>query len=127
MPDGRRLTAVRVAGFGLEKAFGWVRSIGLFALQLVHVASVQVHRVAAKRSNARTSSEVFGVKGVHQQAILDAVGDILPRLHAAGYALVGVTVPQTGHNSAHDLVLEYRQVGVKCNGQYSCELKLRTL
>lgn len=126
MPDGRRLTAVRVAGLGLEKAFEWVHSIGLFALQLVHVASVQVDMVAAKCPVARRSSEMFGVKDVHQQAILDAVGDILPRLHAAGYAIVGVIVPQNGYKSAHDLVLEYRQVDGKCNGQYSCELKLRT-
>ena len=126
MPDKRRLTAVRVAGLALEKAFGWVHKIGLFALQLAHVASVQVNEVAAQHVDARKSSESFAVKAVHQQAVLDAVGDILPRLHTAGYALAGVTVPQKGHKSAHDLVLEHRRVGVKCEGQYSCELKMRT-
>lgn len=34
MPDGRRLTAVRVAGFALELALQWIDSVGLFGLRL---------------------------------------------------------------------------------------------
>ena len=50
----------------------------------------------------------------------------MPRLTSSGYAIVGVVVPQKGHDAAHDLVLEHRIPGTPCRGQYAGELKLRT-
>ena len=127
MRDKRRLTAERVAGFALEVAFKWAHALGLFGLQLKHVAMVKVDDVAPKRPEATKRSATFAVKDVHQQAVCDATADILPRFNEAGFVVVGVVVPQKDYPAAHDLVLEHRIIGAKCHGQYTCELKLRTL
>ena len=122
--DGKRLTRVRVAGLALELAFQWVHSVGLFALKLAHFANLGVGVTADTWASKRKVS--FGVQAAHQQAIMDGIQDVLPRLHNAGYVMVGVLVPQRGHLAKHDVVLEYRKIGEPCLGQYSCELKLRT-
>ena len=122
--DKKRLTRERVAGFALELAFQWLLSLGQFGLTLAHFARVSL---AVSQDTSETTRKVtFGVQEVHQQAIKDAVDDVLPRLQSAGYRLVNAVVPQKGYSAAHDLVLERCAIGEPCLGQYSGELKLRT-
>ena len=122
--DKKRLTRERVAGFALELAFQWLLSLGQFGLTLAHFARVSL---AVSQDTSETTRKVtFGVQEVHQQAIKDAVDDVLPRLQSAGNRLVNAVVPQKGYSAAHDLVLERCAIGEPCLGQYSGELKLRT-
>ena len=126
MPDGRRLTAQRTAGFALEQAFKIARSGGLWSLNAAPIATVEVTRVALGRPESPKRPCLCCVTEIHQEAIAKATQDICGRLHAAGYAIVACIVPQRGAQ-AHDLVLEFRgSDGGICRGQYSGELKLRT-
>ena len=126
MPDERRLTQIRAAGFALEASFVCVHTLGLYALTLAVVATVEIERVALGHPGNPKRTITCSVTATHQQAVLDATADIVPRLHQAGYAIVGVKVPQRHSASQHDLVLEFRRPGSTCAGQYSAELKLRT-
>ena len=126
MPDGRLLTPERVAGFALEVAFSCVVAYGLYELKLAMWSEVEVKNVAPKRPEATKRTQRFQVAAKHQQAIMDAVHDIVPRLHQLGYGIVNAIVKQAGHLACHDLVLELRKIGSRCHGHYSCELKLRT-
>jgi hypothetical protein len=126
MPDHKRLTVQRVAGFAFEKAFKIIHSGGSFALTPASISSVRVSKVSLGRAgNSPIPSLSVVVSPSYQQAVVDAATNIACRLHGLGWAIVGVTVPQRG-STAHDLVLEHRKLGVPCRGQYSCELKLRT-
>jgi hypothetical protein len=89
-------------------------------------ATVDVKRVSFKRPEAAKHTTRLAVAPVHQQALLDAVEDIVPKLQEVGYAVTKAVVPQPGHGADHDLVLEYRKVGHRCQGVFSGELKLRT-
>ena len=126
MPDGRLLTPERIAGFALEVAFSCVVAYGLYELKLAMWSEVEVKNVAPKRPEATKRTQRFQVAAKHQQAIMDAVHDIVPRLHQLGYGIVNAIVKQAGHLACHDLVLELRKIGSRCHGHYSCELKLRT-
>ena len=126
MLDRRRLTAVRVAGVALELAFEWVYKVGLFGLRSSQLACVEVGKVASPNADSKRRKMSFEVKPVHRRAIYDGVQDALPRLSAAGYHTTGVLASQEGHLAKHGAVLEYRQLGMKVLGEYSCELKLRT-
>lgn len=126
MPDGRRLTPERVAGFALEAALACVVAYGLYDLKPSMWSSVEVKSVAPKRPDATRRTQRFLVGATHQQMVLDAVNDFLPRLQELGYAIVNAIVPQAGHPACHDLVLELRKVGQRCLGQFSCEVKVRT-
>ena len=126
MPDGERLTAMRVAGFALEKALETIHCKGVWALKGSGVGEVSVQKVAVGRPDANRRTVVCTVSDVHQRAVLAAAEDIAARLREAGCAIVSTIAPQPGVGD-HDLALEHRQTGVPCAGQYSSELKHRTL
>ena len=126
MPDGRRLTPMRVAGFALELAFRVGHFLGLWELGPPRVALVKVKKVSMGRPENHPRAVECSVAEVHQRAVIKATEDIMPRLTKSGYAIVDVCVSQKGHDAAHDLVLEYRTPGTPCRGQYAGELKLRT-
>ena len=115
---------MRVAGFALELAFQWLHSVGLFALGAAHFASVSVS--VTEGSSQTLRKRTFSVLAIHQEAIMRGIQDVLPRLHHAGFVIVGTLVPQKGHCGKHDVVLEHRKIGEPCIGQYSGELKIRT-
>ena len=126
MPDGRRLTAERVAGFALGEAFKLSHAGRLWALGLNPISTVEIQRVASGRPETPKRSMTCVVADVHQRTVAKAAEDVCARLHAAGYAIVGCVVPQRGATQ-HDLVLERRSSDDgRCRGQYSGELKLRT-
>ena len=126
MPDGRRLTAERVAGFALEVAFVCLVSYGLFDLVPSMWETVDILGCSPKRSEATARTACFRASQIHVQMVMDAVNDIAARLQHAGYTIVKAVVKQEGHRAAHDLVLEVRKIGQHVLGQYSGELKLRT-
>ena len=87
MPDKRRLTAMRVDGFGLEKAFKVMQQVGLWALTLLHVATGAMEKASFGQRGHDTRDSVTGaVAKVHQKAIAAATTDIAYHLHEAGYA-----------------------------------------
>ena len=92
---------------------------------LAHFARVEVADVTEGTSTTRRKV-TFNVQVGHRQTIMDGIQDALPRLHHAGYARVGVLVPQRGHLAKHGTVFEHRKVGEPCRCQYSCEWKLRS-
>lgn len=110
MRDGRLLTPERVAGFALELAFACVVVHGLYDLSLAMWSSVEVKDVAPKRPENTRRTQRFQVAARHQQVVMDAVTDIVPRLQELGYAIVNAIVKQAGHRACHDLVLELRRV-----------------
>ena len=122
--DGKRLTVARVVGFALELGFQWVLIVDQFDVRMAHFSAVEVQ---VFESTSKTKRKVtFGVEHVHQQTIKEAVDDVSPRLHFAGYVIVGAVVPQPRHLAKHDVVVEHRKIGEPCLGKYSGELKLRT-
>ena len=99
--------------------------MGLWALTLGHLATVAVKKVSLGRPENRAGTVTCRVAEVHQEALLAATEDVADRLHDAGYAIIGVVVPERRSLSAHDLVLDYRRKP-RAKGKYSCDLKLRT-
>lgn len=126
MPDGRRLTAERVAGFAFELAFVCLLKHGLVDILPSMWMTVDVEKCSPKRPEATPRTACFQVLAVHMQMILDAVNDIASRLQHAGYTMIKAVEKQQGHSAAHDLVLEVRKVGERVQGKYSGELKIRT-
>jgi len=115
---------MRIAGLALELAFYWLSLVGLFALEKAHFVEVAVS--VSEGSSKTLRKRTFSVQAIHQEAIMKGIQDVLPRLHHAGFVIVGTLVPQKGHLAKHDVVLEHRKIGEPCVGQYSGELKLRT-